>query len=133
METNMTNMTKVQTVNTAGDVHAQVDKFVIEGYSTDRIYVLAHDKDRTDRVADQTGTEQIGMDEEGMGTAIANIFRSRGDELRAKMKSMGISDNDAERLEEDMDRDKIVVIAWGGKEYDNDDFDPTITYYPYMV
>ncbi|GAB6992145.1 YflT domain-containing protein [Paenibacillus pini] len=133
MENNMTSMTKVQTVNSAGDVRAQVNKFMSEGYNEDRIFVLAHDKDRTDRVAEQTNTEQIGMNEEGVGTAIANIFRSRGDELRAKMRSMGISEEEANRLEEEMDTNKIVVIAWGGKEFNNDDFDSTITYYPYMI
>lgn len=128
-----TRNTKVQTVNNAKGVREQVNKFLGEGYSSEYIYVLAHDKERTDRVAEQTGTEQIGLDEEGVGTAIGNIFRSRGDELRAKMRSMGISDSDANRLEADMDQDMIVVIAWGGRPYENDDYDPNIAYFPTYI
>ncbi|MNE64192.1 hypothetical protein D3C80_1595930 [compost metagenome] len=47
------------------------------------------------------------------------------------MRSLGISEMDAERLEREMDQDKILVIAWGGKEYDTNDYDPAIYYYPH--
>lgn len=125
--------TKVHTVNNIAEVQAQVYKFQSEGYSKDNIYVLTHDKDRTKRIVDHTDAENIGVAEEGFGTAIANIFRSTGDELRAKMRSLGISKTDAERLERDMDRDKILVIAWSGTEYTGDDYDPAVYYYPHYV
>lgn len=133
--TNHTNQfnTKVHTVNKISEVQDQVISFQREGYPQDNIYVLTHDKDRTSRIVENTDAEKIGVAEEGIGTAIANIFRSNGDELRAKMRSLGISEMDAERLEREMDRDKILVIAWGGKEYTGDDYDSTVYYYPHYV
>ncbi|MFC5404716.1 general stress protein [Cohnella soli] len=128
----MTNLkTKVHTVNSIAQVREEVRKFQLEGYAKGNIFVLTHDKDRTNRITDHTDAEKIGIAEEGLITAIANHFRSHGDELRAKMKSLGISERDAERLEREMDQDKVLVIAWSGKEYDGVEFDPTIYYYPY--
>lgn len=123
--------TKVRTVNNVVEVQEQVYRFQAEGYTRDRIYVLTHDKGRTKRIAENTDAEKIGIAEEGLGTAIANIFRSNGDELRAKMRSLGISEQDAERLEQEMDHDKILVIAWGGKEFKGEEFDPYVYYYPH--
>lgn len=132
-QTTLTN-TKVHTVNSILEVQQQVNHFQREGYSRDNIFVLTHDKSRTNRIADNTDAELIGIAEEGLGTAIANIFRSTGDELRAKMRSLGIAKLDAERLEQEMDKDKILVIAWGGREYLGDEYDPAVYYYPhYMV
>jgi hypothetical protein len=125
--------TKVHTVNNPVEVQEQVYKFQTEGYAKDQIFVLTHDKDRTKRLAENTDAERIGIAEEGLGTAIANVFRSTGDELRAKMRSMGISEQDAERLEREMDQDRILVIAWGGTEYADREYDPSIYYYPHYV
>lgn len=124
--------TKVHTVNSIKEVQEQITRFQREGYMQDQIYVLTHDKERTDRIVENTAAGKIGVAEEGVGTTIANLFRSTGDELRAKMRSLGISRYDAERLESEMDRDKILVIAWGGKEYVDDDYDPAIYYYPHF-
>lgn len=134
MKTNIANATHVHTVNTAAEAKEQVQRHIAQGYTRDQLFVLAHDKERTGRLAEKTDTEQIGLEEEGIGTAVANIFRSRGDELRAKMKSVGVGDAEAERLERSLDQDKIVVIAWSGKTYESEgDYDPYITYYPPFI
>ncbi|HTG68594.1 MAG TPA: general stress protein [Candidatus Udaeobacter sp.] len=125
--------TKVHTVNNVVEVKEQVYRFQMDGYVKDKIFVLTHDKDRTKRIVDNTEAEKIGIAEEGFGTAIANIFRSNGDELRAKMRSLGISEEDSQRLEREMDEDKILVIAWGGKEYSGEEFDPAVYYYPHYA
>ncbi|MBP3966851.1 general stress protein [Paenibacillus lignilyticus] len=122
--------TKVHTVGHLNEVQREVNRFRGEGYDANNIFVLTHDKDRTARIAENTDAEQIGVSDEGVGTAIANVFRSTGDELRAKMRSLGISKQYAEHLEREMDEDKILVIAWGGREYKNDEYDDTIYYYP---
>jgi hypothetical protein len=75
-------------------------------------------------------TDQIGVAEEGILTAIANLFRSEGDELRAKLRAMGVSAEHARVLERDMDLGKIVVLAWSGNTYDDDNYDREIAYYP---
>ncbi|MFD0716025.1 general stress protein [Paenibacillus sp. GCM10027626] len=123
--------TKVRIVDSITEVEEQIRFFQNEGYEQDNIFILAHDRDRTSRIADKTDAGTIGIAEEGIGTAISNLFRSTGDELRAKMRSLGISKYDAERLEVEMDRDKVLVIAWGGKEYYGEDFDPAVFYYTY--
>lgn len=128
-----TEQTKVHTVMTREEVQEQVHRFRREGYAEDRIFVLTHDKTRTKRLAERTDAEEIGIMDEGIGTAIGNIFRNTGDELRAKMRSLGVAEAEAERLEAEMDRDKIVVIAWGGREYANDDFDRDVYFHPYMM
>ncbi|WP_424767415.1 general stress protein [Paenibacillus sp. sgz302251] len=129
------NQTKVHTVDNIAEVQEQVYKFRNDGYGDERIFVLTHDKDRTKRIADNTDAKKIGVVEEGLGTAIANIFRSNGDELRAKMRSLGISKQDAERLEREMDQDKILVIAWSGQEYnyEDDHYDSAVYYYPPFI
>lgn len=132
MKTVNLSTTKVRIVNSINEVQDQINQFQREGYIKDHIFVLTHDKDRTSRIADNTDATTIGLAEEGLGTAIANIFRSTGDELRAKMRSLGISKYDAERLESEMDQDKVLVIGWSGKEYVGEDFDPAIYYYPYL-
>lgn len=123
--------TKVRIVDNITEVHEQVSMFQREGYPNDNIFVLTHDKDRTSRLAKDADVTTIGTSEEGLGTTIANWFRSTGNELRAKMRSLGISKADSERLESEMDRDKILVIAWSGKEYRDDDYDPAVYYYGY--
>ncbi|URN95009.1 MAG: general stress protein [Candidatus Pristimantibacillus lignocellulolyticus] len=123
--------TKVRIVNSITEVQDQVNLFQREGYLNDNIFVLTHDKDRTSRIVEKTDATTIGMAEEGFGTTIANMFRSTGDELRAKMRSLGISKADSERLETEMDRDKVLVIAWSGKEYVGEDYDPAVYYYTY--
>lgn len=81
------------------------------GYSQEDIYVLAHDSDQTDSLKEATNTNKISMSEEGVFNSMANLFRSRGDELRAKMESVGMSKAEAEQYESELDRGKVLVIA----------------------
>ena len=127
-------LTNVHTVQSIGEAREQLERFRTLGYDDDHLFVLTHDDDRTKRIAKEAAVGRIGVYEEGVGTAIANVFRSHGDGLRAKMRSVGIDEKDAHRLERELDKDKIVVIAWGGTPYENEDYDPSIVYYPpYMM
>ena len=40
-----------------------------------------------------------------------NVFRSRGDELRSKMVSLGLTENEAAHMEEELDKGKVVIVA----------------------
>jgi hypothetical protein len=124
--------TKVTTVNNILEARQEIQQLIDEGYLKDSLYVLAHDSERTDHIVENTKANPIGIVEEGVITAIANLFRSRGDELRAKMRSMGVSKEQAEMLESEMDYGKIVILAWGGKMYADEEYDPNISYYPYV-
>lgn len=125
-------ITRVHTVDSHEEVQMQVKEFNREGYLKENIFVLTHDKSRTKRIAEKTDAAEIGIDEEGLITTIANIFRSTDEELKAKMRSLGISEEECSRLLKDMEEDRIVVIAWGGREYKDLDFDRSIYYHPYL-
>lgn len=89
----------------------EVKQLQTAGYIYENIYVLAHDADRTDRIADTANADEIGIKEEGVFDSIANLFRSRGDELRAKITSLGFTDAEADFYEKELDLGKVLVIA----------------------
>ncbi|MGM0875160.1 MAG: general stress protein [Bacillota bacterium] len=82
-----------------------------QGYSKDDIYLFAHDSIRSKHLTDNTNTKNIGLKEEGLFDKMANAFRSRGDELRTRMSSLGVTENEAIRLEEELDEGKVVIVA----------------------
>lgn len=94
----------VEAVDVVNDLHRQ-------GFAQDQIYVLAHEKDRTNHIADAADANRIGIAEEGMFDAVANLFRSRGDELRNKIQSLGFSSFEAGRYESELDHGKVLVMA----------------------
>ncbi|ASK62267.1 general stress protein [Virgibacillus phasianinus] len=81
-----------------------------KGISKDNLYVISHDDDRTDRVAGNVDASEIGAKEEGLGTAVGNIFRKKGDELRTKFKELGFPQEEANELEEKLDHGKILLL-----------------------
>ncbi|AJY73886.1 general stress protein [Paenibacillus beijingensis] len=101
----------IQVVENGMDAMSAVRELNRRGYNRDEIYVLTHDKDETDRLADNSNANEIGLSEEGVFNSMANMFRSRGDELRSKLGAIGLNDMEAERYEEVLDQGKILVIA----------------------
>lgn len=89
----------------------EVKQLQSSGYGYDNIFVLAHDGDRTDRIADTANANEIGIKEEGVFDSLANLFRSRGDELRAKITSLGFTDAEADFYEKELDLGKVLIIA----------------------
>jgi len=81
------------------------------GFAPDNIYVLTHDDQRTHHLAEKTDANEIGFSEAGMLNSIANLFRSKGEELRSKMESMGLSEREAELYEQQLDRGRVLIIA----------------------
>jgi hypothetical protein len=128
----MTEHTKVYTVNNILETRNKIEELERQGYVKDKIFVLAHDKKRTEHISEHTDANEIGIAEEGIITATANLFRSTGDELRAKLRSVGVSKEHAEQLEAEMDTGKVIVLTWSGTTYDDDNFDPNIGYFGYV-
>lgn len=89
----------------------EVKAQVARGIPHDHLYVISHDDDRTNRVADNANANTIGLEEEGLATALKNIFRKKGDELRAKFSELGFSDMEAEELEKKLDDGKILLLV----------------------
>ena len=81
------------------------------GYQMENIYVLAHHEDVTTKVAALANANEIGMKEEGVLNALANLVRSRGDAMRAKLQSIGFSETESENLEKELDEGHILVIS----------------------
>jgi hypothetical protein len=93
------------------EVETTVKELEARGVSQKDIYVLTHENDRTDRIANKADTNTIGVNEQGLGTSIANVFQKTGDELRNKMKEIGLSKEEASLYEEKLDQGKILLFV----------------------
>ncbi|MED4473611.1 general stress protein [Oceanobacillus caeni] len=80
------------------DVQAKeaIEQFLNQGFTRDEVYLLAHSKDHSENLTNAMNTNDIGVAEQGIVNSIANVFRSRGDELRSKMESLGLSNLEAQ-------------------------------------
>ncbi|MEH7334254.1 general stress protein [Neobacillus drentensis] len=104
-------MKHVKVVENGVQARKEIEQFIMDGYTKDEIYLLAHDQHRSEDLTDQLDISSIGVAEEGVLDSLANVFRTRGDELRSKLESLGLSTNEAERFEEELDHGKVVVVA----------------------
>ncbi|RKN71252.1 general stress protein [Paenibacillus ginsengarvi] len=101
----------VTVVDNGARAMEQVYSLRRQGYLPEDIYILAHDRNRTDDLAEAANVSTVSVEEEGIMQSMANWFRSRGDELRAKLMSMGCTQREADAYEYDMDRGKLIVMA----------------------
>jgi len=88
-----------------------VNSIKTKGINEDTIYVITHDDDRTKRVADNADANTVGASETGLGTAAKNIFRKKGDELRAQFEKLGFTTAESENSEDKLDQGKIIVVV----------------------
>ncbi|MEC3333422.1 general stress protein [Bacillus cereus] len=93
------------------EVVMKVKELELKGIHQDDIYVLAHEKHITKRIADDTNTNTIGVKEQGLGTSIINFFSKKGDELRNQMEEMGLSKEEANLYEEKLDQGRILLLV----------------------
>ncbi|MDN3018026.1 general stress protein [Paenibacillus sp. BSR1-1] len=104
-------MKHVKVVENGVQARKEIEQFIMDGYKKDEIYLLAHDQHRSEDLTDQLDISNVGVAEEGVLDSLANVFRTRGDELRSKLESLGLSTNEAEHFEEELDHGKVVVVA----------------------
>ena len=105
-------MENIKIVENGVEARQEIDQFFrMQGYTKDEIYLLAHDENRSEHLTDALNINEVGLGEQGVFEAVANVFRSRGDELRSKLESLGLSAAAAERCEEKMDQGKVIVVA----------------------
>lgn len=104
-------MTIKHTVENALQAKNAIEELITQGFTQDDIYVFAHDKKRGNHINDALDTETVGMKEQGFLTSMKNMFTSRGDELRSKMESAGLSKAEAAAAEEELDQGKLIIIA----------------------
>ncbi|MEH7111131.1 general stress protein [Neobacillus niacini] len=104
-------MENVKIVENGVEAKQEIAQFMLQGYTKSEIYLLAHDENRSEHLTDALDINEVGVSEQGVFDSIANVFRSRGDELRSKLQSLGLSAAAAERCEEEMDHGKVIVLA----------------------
>ncbi|SDJ76287.1 general stress protein [Sediminibacillus albus] len=88
-----------------------VNKLSQKGVDKNNVYVLSHDKERTKRIADNAEANTIGLNEMDLSSAVGNMFSKKGDELRTKLKEVGLSEVEADNYEEEMDKGKVLLIV----------------------
>ncbi|MEK5155214.1 general stress protein [Bacillus sp. FSL K6-2819] len=81
------------------------------GVAKEDVYVLSHDDDRTDRLADNTDVNTIGAKEMGIKHAVGNMFNKKGDELRNKIHEIGFSEEEASQFEKRLDEGKVLLFV----------------------
>jgi hypothetical protein len=113
----------IKLVRNEEEANLAIRELMNKGCLADNIYALAYSKERTDTIADAADINRVGMTEQGVVTTVANLFRSRGDELIAKMKSLGLSDPEAEHYEKMLAEGDILVITWPS-EIERDELEP---------
>jgi hypothetical protein len=101
----------VKVVDNHTKAASAVTQFMQDGFIKEDIYVFAHDKDESQQVTDATNTSNIGFKEQGLYESIGNIFKSRGDELRSKLRGLGMDEPEAAEYEEQLDRGLLLVVA----------------------
>ncbi|MFD1032686.1 general stress protein [Metaplanococcus flavidus] len=104
-------MTIKMTVENALQAKTEIEKLETQGFTHDDIYVFAHDKKRQKDVTNALDTDSVGMKEQGFLDSMKNMTSSRGDELRTKMEGAGLTKQEAEDYEEELDKGKLVIIA----------------------
>ncbi|MDQ1143611.1 hypothetical protein QE429_000438 [Bacillus sp. SORGH_AS 510] len=104
-------METVKVVENGVQAKQEIEHLMTQGFTKDDIYLLAHDKNRSEHLADGLDLNDVGVAEQGLFERMANVFRSRGDELRSKLESLGLSQEEAERYEKEMDYGRVVVVA----------------------
>lgn len=104
-------LTLKMTVENAVQAKKEIEKLEAQGFTHDDIYIFAHDKKRNKDITKALDTEEVGIKEQGFLDSMKNMTSSRGDELRAKLAAAGLSDQEAEQYEEELDKGKLVIVA----------------------
>lgn len=118
-------MYHVHVVDNGVQAKEKTEQLAASGFTKEQIYVFTHEKNHSDNLTDALGTGEVGIQEQGIFESIGNLFKSRGDELRSKMQSLGLSEVEADQYEEQLDNHKVVVIASNeGSDKDNTKTEP---------
>ena len=71
-----------------------------EGKNQDNLYVITHNNNCTDRIADSICAGKLGED---FTAEKRNVFTKKGEELRAQLKELGFRQEKANPYEEKLD------------------------------
>lgn len=88
------------------ELMAEVGNQAANGVSKHDLYVISHDDERTDRVADKVKANEPDELSESVGT----LYNKKGDELRAIFDEFGFDGAESDNLEEKLDHGKILLL-----------------------
>ena len=75
----------------------------------DDIFVFAYDPERSDTVTEHTNAKSMTAVDQGILDQVANVIRTRDDELMAKMMSAGADQELALTLLDELKKGKLVI------------------------
>ncbi|KIL19988.1 general stress protein [Bacillus pumilus] len=73
------------------------------------LFVFAYDPERSDTVTEHTNAKSMTAVDQGILDQIANVIRTRDDELMAKMMSVGADQELALTLLDELKKGKLVI------------------------
>lgn len=97
-------MKQVKIVENVIEAKNVVEQLKSQGYTKNEINVLQHDQE-------QKNSKKVGVVEEGEFDSLAHVVSSRGEEMRSHMKSLGLSEQEAQHYEENLDKGYLAVVA----------------------
>ncbi|MGP4071745.1 general stress protein [Piscibacillus sp. B03] len=104
-------MTYIKDYKNDQNLENDIKKLLGNGVDQEDIYVLAHDDDHTEDLAHKTRTHSIELSQnEG--------FDKKGDELRAKLEEVGVTEEAADQYEAMLDQGKILLIVREDRNFD---------------
>ncbi|KRG15882.1 general stress protein [Lederbergia galactosidilytica] len=104
-------MNRIEVCENGVQANNIINQLTAQGFSHDDIYLFTHDDDRTKDLADAAEVETVGLQEEGLMDSVKNVFRKKGDELRSKFESVGLTQQEAEKYESILDKGQVVIVA----------------------
>jgi hypothetical protein len=104
-------MRHVKIVENGLQAKKEIEEFLNQGFTKDEVFIFAHNQERSENLTEALDTEKVGISEQGVFDSIANVFRTRGDELRIKIESLGFTETEAEQFEKELDMGRVVVVA----------------------
>ncbi|CAM3834267.1 general stress protein [Mesobacillus zeae] len=104
-------MYKALVVENGVQANEKISMLEMEGFAKENIFIFAHSTDRSEHLTEATETGEVGFKEQGFFQSIGNMFKSRGDELRSKFESLGMTIEEADQYEMELDKGRLVLVA----------------------
>ncbi|KIY22035.1 general stress protein [Mesobacillus subterraneus] len=104
-------MVKIEVVENGVQATEKISSLEAAGFGKENIYIFAHEENRSEHLTEATETGDLGFKEQGFFDSIGNMFKSRGDELRSKFESLGLTKQEAEQYEVELDKGRLVLVA----------------------
>lgn len=97
------------TVENSKEAKKTIDHIHSSGSTKDAVFVFAYDPERSDTVTKYTDAKSMTAVDQGILDQVANVIRTRDDELMAKMMSAGADQELALTLLDELKKGKLVI------------------------